>query len=250
MERRNPFELREVTSRRGGPVKKPLSRDAIVTVALKLLNRDGLEGMSLRRVAAALETGAASLYAYVDDLRELQTLVLDRALADVELPRPTQQPWRVRLKALMESYFRVLSRSPGLARLGLSTIAAGPNALRVFEALLQLLQEAGVDDARAAWAVDLIMLYGTAIAAEQSDPESVPDRLGPLVRILGNVSQGEFPRVHAVRDLLLSGDGLERFHWAIDVLLAGVMQVPRGAGAGHGSSAGKPSASKAKKTNE
>ena len=63
MKARNPFEAPHVESRRGGPAKQPLSRDAIVTEALRQLTADGLKGMSLRKVAVALETGPASLYA-------------------------------------------------------------------------------------------------------------------------------------------------------------------------------------------
>ncbi|AKV04327.1 Transcriptional regulator, TetR family [Labilithrix luteola] len=77
---KDPFAARDVQSRRGGPVKTPLSRELIVGTALELLKRDGVEGMGLRKVAAALDTGAASLYAYVDDSNALQALVLDRAL--------------------------------------------------------------------------------------------------------------------------------------------------------------------------
>src|SRR4051794_39295169 len=113
MVERDPFQRRHVESRRGGPVKKPLSRDAIVDEALRQLTADGLSGMSLRKVAAALETGPASLYAYVDDLRELHALVLDRALAKVKLPR-AGAPWRERLQSLLEAYLRVLCASPGL----------------------------------------------------------------------------------------------------------------------------------------
>jgi len=74
----------------------------------------------------------------------------------VDTSRNPQQGWRARLETLLESYYRALSRSPGLAQLAMSTIAAGPNALRIIEALLGLLGEAGVEQATAAWAVDLI----------------------------------------------------------------------------------------------
>jgi AcrR family transcriptional regulator len=226
---RNPFEPRDVTSRRGGPVKAPLSREAIVQVALDLLTRDGLEGMSLRKVAAALETGPASLYAYVDDLRELQALVLDRALADVAIPKGSALAWRGRLASLLASYISVLTRSPGLAQLAMNTIAAGPNGLRIIEALLGLLEEAGVDRPTAAWAVDLLSLYVTAIAAEQSHRNEHGDPLGPFVRMLGTVSQRDFPQIHASREQLLAGEGLERLDWAIEVLLNGVLHSPRAA---------------------
>ena len=54
-----------------------------MTAALALLSRDGMAGLSLRKVAAALDTGAASLYVYVANLDELHALLLDRVLGEV-----------------------------------------------------------------------------------------------------------------------------------------------------------------------
>ena len=227
MTNRNPFEAPHVESRRGGPAKKPLSRDAIVTEALRQLTSDGLDGMSLRKVAAALETGPASLYAYVDDLDELHALVLDRALADVDLGGRSKTGWRKRLHRLLESYARVLAAGPGLARLALGTVAVGPNALRITEKLLTLLDEAGVELATASWAVDLLVLYVTAVVAEHvtgSDP-AAPD--GAVARAIAGASQRDYPRIHAARAQLLSGSPEERFTWALDVLLGGILQRPR-----------------------
>jgi len=67
--------------------------------------------------------------------------------------------------------------------------AAGPNALRIIEALLGLLGEAGVEQATAAWAVDLITLYVTAIAAEQSQRRRQPDPLGTITQVVGPCRQ-------------------------------------------------------------
>jgi AcrR family transcriptional regulator len=100
---RNPFEPRTVVGRRGGRVKEPLTRDAIVAKALELLARDGLEAMSLRNVAKALDTGAASLYVYVDDLQQLQALVLDRALGKIATKAARNKPWEERLTAVLSS---------------------------------------------------------------------------------------------------------------------------------------------------
>src|SRR5262245_49264221 len=102
MSAHNPFERRAVVGRRGGRVKAPLSHDVIVDKALELLAEHGLEGMSLRSVAKALDTGAASLYVYVDDAQQLQALVLDRALAKVATGAARHKPWRERLNAVLE----------------------------------------------------------------------------------------------------------------------------------------------------
>ena len=70
------------------PAKAPLTRDAIVEAALALLDADGLEGVSMRRVAQRLGTGPASLYQHVGGKDELLELVLDRVSAEVEIPAP------------------------------------------------------------------------------------------------------------------------------------------------------------------
>jgi AcrR family transcriptional regulator len=201
-----------------------LSRDAIVAEALRQVASGSDEGMSLRKVAVALETGPATLYAYVEDLDELRALVLDRALERVALGG-SRGTWRERLNAVLESYVRVLSASVGLARLAFGTVAVGPNALRIVEKLLALLEEAGVPAATRAWAIDLLLLYVTATAAEHAGTGHPAAPEGPVAKALECVSEKDFPRIHAARDDLLSGSGDERFSWALDVLVKGILDV-------------------------
>ncbi len=198
-----------------------------MTEALRELTRDGLEGMSLRKVAAALDTGPASLYAYVDDLQSLQALVLDRALGAVDIRGGKRRGWREQLKSVLESYALVLFKSRGLAQLAMVAIAVGPNALRILETLLGLLEEGGIDRRTSAWAVDLLILYVTAIAAEQSGRPGSVDNLGPVAQAIARAPADEFPQVHAARTELVSGDGDERFSWAVEALISGIVQHPR-----------------------
>ncbi len=225
VDERDPFEPKKVVGRRGGRVKEPLSHGAIVAKALELLAEHGLDGMSLRSVAKALDTGPASLYVYVDDLHQLHALVLDRALARVSTKAAHGKPWQERLNAVLVSYYQVLTQHRGLAQLALSTIAAGPNALRFIETLLEILDEAGVDEATAAWAVDLLMLYVTAIAFEHTQRSKDVDPLAHVAGAVGAVSEAEFPRIHRVREALLSG-GKARFRWTLRVMLEGILRVP------------------------
>src|SRR5580704_15982636 len=104
---------REIISRRTRPAKAPLSRDIIISTALGIVEKDGLSGLSLRRIAIALDTGAASLYVYLANLDELYSLMLDQALAAVVLPEAGNLPWRDRLNEYLVSYLHVL-RAAGL----------------------------------------------------------------------------------------------------------------------------------------
>jgi AcrR family transcriptional regulator len=214
---------RQTVSRRGRPAKAPLSRDLIVTTALAILDQDGLHGLSLRRVAAALDTGAASLYVYLANLGELHALVLDQALAAVRLPEARGLPWRDRLKAVLRGYRHVLDARQGLAQLALSTIATGPNSLRIWELLLGLLKEGGADNVKATWGVDLLTLYVTAVAAEQSNWRASGEGIGRVKNALLTVSAEEFPLVFASREAWLAGDADARFEWSIDVIVDGIV---------------------------
>ena len=214
---------REIVSRRARPAKAPLSRDVIVSTALAILEREGLAGLSLRRVAIELDTGAASLYVYLANLNELHALMLDAALAGVKLPKTRSRLWRDRLKAFLLSYLHVLYERQGLAQLALSAIAYGPNSLRIWELLLGLLKEGGVDDTKAAWGVDLLLLHVTAIAAEQSNRRASSDELGRVKTALSAISAEEFPLLYAAKDALLSG-GNARTEWALDAIIDGIVK--------------------------
>lgn len=223
---RDPFRSSHVESRRNRPAKPPLSRDAIVTEALRQVTSDDGATMSLRRIATALDTGPASLYAYVDDLSELQALVVDRALDTVTVGA-AGDPWRDRLDGLLRSYAGVLSTSPVLAQLAVQTTAVGPNALRIAEALLEILADAGVEPKTAAWAIDMLTMFMAAVAAEHAhggDP-AAPD--GPVAQAIDRASAREYPRVHAARAQIMSGTGDERFTWAVDVLVHGFLSSGR-----------------------
>ena len=216
-------EPRAIVSRRTRPAKVPLSREAIISVALELLTREGLSGLSLRKVAVAFDTGAASLYVYVADLSELHALVLDRALGEVALPDDQAGDWRHRLKGVLGAYFHTLAARPGLAQLAMSTMPIGPNSLRLTERLLGLLIEGGMQGS-AAWAVDLLTLYVTAFAAEQGLHQAHVESIGRMERAMSNLPPEDYPHIHALGGRLFSGPG--RFEWAVDVLLTGLLEHP------------------------
>ena len=89
--------------RRGEPSRgerRPLTRDAIVEAALGLLEREGLQGVSMRKLAQELGTGAASLYWHVGDKEELLSLLLDRIVGESELPEPDPEHWQEQVKEM------------------------------------------------------------------------------------------------------------------------------------------------------
>ena len=218
---------REPVSRRARPSKAPLSREVIVTTALDLVAQDGMAGLSLRKVAAALDTGPASLYVYVSNLDELLGLVLDRVLGEVERPDDPEGDWREQLKAVLHSYFRVLIERPGLAQVALRTIPAGPNMVDLTETMLGLLTRGGLDLGRAAWAFDLLLLHSAALAAEQDNRRFTNEEILHRMRVtMDSLPAVDYPYIHAAGAEIYTG-ARERYEWALDALINGVLDTPR-----------------------
>src|SRR4051812_45939995 len=214
-------------SRRERPAKPPLSRDAIVAAALEIARTEGVEALSMRRVAQALDTGPASLYVYVADRDELQQLVFDAAIGTIQIDPIDPIRWREQLKELARRMVKMMSEDfPGMAVLAMSHIPSGDNAMRGVEAMLTLLKAGGASDEAAGYAADLVSLYITAIAYEQSlyrklyrDPEHERREVERLAERFGSLDPERFPTMAAIGPAMTSGDGEERFELGLDVII-------------------------------
>lgn len=214
-------------SRRQRPAKKPLSRAAVVKTALGILKKEGLEKVTMRRIASALETGAASLYVYVKDTEDLHAQILDALLADVPAPAPGPR-WRTDLTRVAELFLEVLMRHPEIARMTMSTHAMGPNSLRMLDTVAGLLLAGGADVRTASWGVDIVLAYVVATAVEHAGRrESEDAQLHDLREMVATVDASAHPHLAKLGDDLVSGEGLERFRWGLDVLLNGMLGKPK-----------------------
>jgi AcrR family transcriptional regulator len=217
---------REIISRRSRPAKAPLSRDIIVATALDILAKDGVSGLSLRRVATALDTGAASLYVYLTNLNELHALMLDQALAALAIPEDSDASWQDRLKHYLLSYLQILNARPGLAQLAMTTVATGPNSLRMWDVMLGLLRRGGVVDRRLVESADMLLLHVTAVAAEEANRAASGQDFDWVARTMVDVSAEQFPIVAALVDQGMfagdEGDGDAQVRRALDVILHGI----------------------------
>ncbi|RIJ77040.1 TetR/AcrR family transcriptional regulator [Nakamurella silvestris] len=226
-------------SRRERPAKAPLTREGIIDVALGILRSEGLRKVTLRRIAAELDTGPASLYVYIRNAEDLHGQLIDAFLepvvasAEASVDRPSVD-WRSRIKALLDEYRRALYRQPELARIALTTQLSGPNYLMVVDAVLGALAAGGVPDRESAWAVDMLLLHATAEVvehAEHQDDEGVgggaAQSLSVLTSQIEAVDGAKYPHIARLGPDLLSGNGTQRNHWAVEALLNGVLATPR-----------------------
>lgn len=221
-------------SRRDRPAKPALSREAIVDAALAIAREEGIDALTMRRLAQALDTGPASLYVYVANRDELWDLVFDAAIGTIETEPTDPSRWREQVHALAGRMVHMMVvEYPGMARLAMARIPVGDNALRVNESMLSLLKAGDVGDQAAAYAADLVSMYVTAIAYEQSlyaqlytDPEHEQREVARIAERFAAVSPERFPTIAALREQLTTGDGEERFSLGLDVIINGLLATP------------------------
>ncbi len=131
---------RPIVSRRERPAKPALTREGIVAVAVGVMQAEGLDRVTMRRLAQELDTGAASLYVYVRNTAELHAAMLEELLGQVDLsPVTAAGDWIDRLIKVLWSYTRILFEQPGLAQSALATRPSGPAYLSLAEGILALL---------------------------------------------------------------------------------------------------------------
>ena len=211
-------------STRGRPAKAPLSEDAIVEVALAVLKSDGPEAVTMRRVAAALDTGPASLYVYVSGREGLLRAMLDRVIATIELEAPDPSRWRAQLHSLLARMRAALNAHPGIAAMTPADPPTTEAVLGLTENLLGILLAGGLDPQDAAWGCDILVLLVMATARE--DDVRRPrgrEQADEIYKTFAGLPPGRFPLISAHAAQMVAGEGDERFRFAIDVVLDGML---------------------------
>jgi AcrR family transcriptional regulator len=180
------------------PVGRPAqhSRAEITTAALRIADSEGLDAVSMRRVAAELGVGAASLYRYVETRDELLDLMTDATAAEYDFPPPTGD-WLADLVAVGEQSRTILRRHPWLAALSLTRPVVGPNGVTVIEHVLAIL--AGHPGSPAVKLEAFAMLSGltaTSVLYEQAGGPALQER--NVAYLTHAMTSGDHPRLAAL----------------------------------------------------
>ncbi|MFJ6775778.1 TetR/AcrR family transcriptional regulator [Kitasatospora sp. NPDC091257] len=216
-----------------------LSREQIVAEAFALLDSDGIDALSMRKLAARLNAGATSLYTHVANKEELLALVVDQVFGTLPQPEAegSEDPkvWRTKVMETAESMRATIIRYPWMVSVigDVGMIYLGPNWMRLSEALLTVLETAGFEIGEANDAMSAVMGYtiGTAcveaawvssLARSGHDEQEWMNRLLPAV----TEATKEFPRLHRlytteVPDEIAAGRD-SSFARGVNVILDGI----------------------------
>lgn len=220
------------TPRKTGAPRRSLSRGTVVDAALKILRAEGIDAVSMRRVAAELGTGPASLYAHVAHKEELLELVFDEVVAEVPVPEPDPARWRELVRQVWVDSHAALARNGDIARVALGRVPLGPNSMRLSEVTITLLRAGGVPDQAAAWALDVVGLYVVANAIEgavHADRQRSEEERQAYWQQVGDyfteLPADRFPTTVALAPLMMAGNGDERFAFGLDLILRGLSSL-------------------------
>ena len=169
------------------------SRAEITAVAIGIADREGLDAVSMRRVAAELGTGAASLYRYVATRDELLDLMTDATAAEYELPEPTGD-WLAELVTVGAQARAILRRHRWLANLIMTRPVIGPNGVTLIEHVLTVLapHPASLSAKFEAFAA-LNGITATTALHEQAGGGALQDR--HVAYLMHAATSGEHPRL-------------------------------------------------------
>jgi TetR/AcrR family transcriptional regulator, tetracycline repressor protein len=209
-----------------GP-REPLNRARIVAAAVVVLDADGLAGLTMRRVARELGTGAMSLYRHVASREELLDLVLDELVGAVPVSRLTGE-WRVDVAALARDVRGALLRRRDLTLLLTARLGQGAGGLAALDRALGIFLRAGFSPRDAVRSNHALGAYVSGSCTWEAvglggevDPAERANRAAAATARLAEVPAEAHPYVAAAAGELFAGTAEDRFEFGLARLLEG-----------------------------
>jgi AcrR family transcriptional regulator len=200
----------------------------VVDAALRAADEGGIDAVSLRRLAAALDVTPMAIYRHVRNKSHLLDLMAERLLEQVDLATDELATWQDRLRRLLGSYQAVVAAHPA-APLLLSRPFVSPAAPRAAEALLAILHSAGFDAGQSVRLFEVIsgMLLGPAIhratwaAAERDRPGDANRQQASM----DELSADEFPYLSSVAEFMDWSPGANADRLTIELMVGGLETI-------------------------
>jgi AcrR family transcriptional regulator len=183
-----------------------LSREAIAAAAVHIADTEGLDALSMRRLAAELGAGTMTLYHYVRTKDELLALVVDAVMGEVVLPPTVSLPvdWRAAVTAVAQRSRVTLLRHPWMLDIT-EDPGFGPNGVRHFDQTLEALSSLGTDLGEK---IDVAMLvdeyvFGYCLHRRSFVANHDPGKGRQLIRYVENLlSTGRYPQLSVLAETL------------------------------------------------
>jgi AcrR family transcriptional regulator len=207
-----------------GPAPRPaLNRDRVVDAALAIVDRDGLDGLTMRRLAAELGVEAMSLYHWFPSKAAILDGLVEAAMRETASVAGLEEwaGWRDSLRGLATAYRHVLKAHPNT----LACISGRPGrsveAMRFIERMLEVLRSDGFSPEMATQSMQSVLAYITGVVSAEVGKSAPP---GSPATFLAHFPVSEFPRLNEVvaRYGGPPPDDDDQFLFGLEALLDGI----------------------------
>ncbi|NDU71247.1 TetR family transcriptional regulator [Actinomadura sp. DSM 109109] len=211
-----------------GTPRPGLTRARIVEAAVDLIEREGADMLSMRRVAAELDVAVMSLYNHVPNKAALLEGVAEYVVANLALPDDPSEPWQARARALVRAFRKVAHDNPRCMSIVLTHKVDTPVGLRPAERALALADAAGFDGQTAVRIMRALIAY--ALGAQMREI-AMAKMMGHLdetgAESWTRLDPEEFPHVLAFGPALAEDDPETDFEFGLDLLIAALEALAR-----------------------
>jgi AcrR family transcriptional regulator len=191
-----------MVARKPGP-KTALSRALFVKAALAIVDREGLDALSMRRLGAEIGVDPMAAYRHFPNKDALLDGVVEAVVAEVDLAVDPSLPWRAQIAGLARAYRAALLAHPAVAPLAASRPLGTPGSLRLAERSLEVLESAGVDRHSAILAVNAMGIFVNGVVLVETGAGRPAPAPTTQREVLDGLPASEFPRL---AELMSTGD--------------------------------------------
>lgn len=209
-----------------GASRQSLTRDRIIDAAMSLADQTGVDALTIRKLATALEAKPMTIYHYVANKEAIIDGMVDQVFGEIDLP-PTNPNWKTAIRHRASSARAVLAKHPWAVPLMDSRSSPGPATLKHHNAVLGCLREGGlsVEMTAHAYAVIDAFIYGFAIQ-EASLPATTGEQMHELVETITTpFSEGEYPYLMELTTKHVMHPGYDfgkEFEFGLNLILDGL----------------------------
>jgi AcrR family transcriptional regulator len=219
------IETREVPRAEAEPARRLLTRERILHAGLRLIDQQGLEAFTMRKLAQELSVDPMSLYRHFESKDALLDGVAEVLWGEVELPE-SEIGWEALLLSMATSLRALAQAHPHAYALLLTRQSLSLAMLRLFDAILELLQRAGFERKRASEIICTVCSYAmvelSALQAGQSEhvTEGTMTDIGRLTQIMRRLPRETPAHLVEVACVLTDCDMDAQFTFGLDLMLA------------------------------
>jgi TetR/AcrR family transcriptional regulator, tetracycline repressor protein len=208
---------------------KRLNRAELVATALAVVDAEGLDALTIRRVAQVHDVTPMALYRHFQDKDGLLDAIAERLLSDVRLKEPDDRPWEEQVRDLLSRFLEALRPHPNAAALVFDGVIATEPGLEVTERFLALMAAAGMSVERGADTASQALSSLVALVMTEpgraygADPEARDDAVRAKRAALLALSPRRYPHIVAAADALAACADRELYYGrGIDMIVTGM----------------------------